>query len=100
MELNELLNVSINETLSRTILTGCTALAVLIALYSFGGEVIRNFNLAMLLGVVIGTYSSIFIAAPLLGYLGVRRDWSGASVARSGKSEVAPAAQRVNAASK
>ena len=78
MELNALLDLSINETLSRTILTGCTAIAVLLALYIFGGEVIRNFNLAMLLGVVIGTYSSIFIAAPLLGYLGVKRDWTGA----------------------
>ncbi len=79
MELNELLNLSINETLSRTILTGVTAIAVLISLYLFGGEVIRSFNLAMLLGVVIGTYSSIFIAAPLLGYLGVKRDWSDAA---------------------
>ncbi|KAB2911049.1 MAG: protein translocase subunit SecF [Hyphomicrobiaceae bacterium] len=76
MELNELLNLSINETLSRTILTGCTAIVVLLALYIFGGEVIRNFNLAMLLGVLVGTYSSIFIAAPLLGYLGVKREWS------------------------
>ena len=76
MELNELLNLSINETLSRTILTGVTALAVLISLYIFGGEVMRNFNFAMLFGVLIGTYSSIFIAAPLLGYLGVKRDWS------------------------
>ena len=76
MELDELLDLSINETLSRTILTGCTAIAVLLALYIFGGEVIRNFNLAMLLGVVIGTYSSIFIGAPLLGYLGVKRDWT------------------------
>jgi preprotein translocase subunit SecF/SecD/SecF fusion protein len=75
MELNELLNLSINETLSRTILTGCTAIVVLIALYVFGGEVIRNFNFAMLFGVVVGTYSSIFIAAPLLGYLGVKREW-------------------------
>ncbi len=74
MDLNELLNLSINETLSRTILTGCTALTVLLALYIFGGEVIRNFNFAMLFGVVIGTYSSIFIAAPLLGYLGIKRD--------------------------
>lgn len=80
MDLNELLNLSINETLSRTILTGITAIAVLISLYIFGGEVIRNFNFAMLLGVLIGTYSSIFIAAPLLGYLGVKRDWSDASV--------------------
>lgn len=77
MDLNELLNLSINETLSRTILTGVTAIAVLLALYIFGGEVIRNFNFAMLLGVVIGTYSSIFIAAPILGYFGVKRDWSG-----------------------
>lgn len=80
MDLNELLNLSINETLSRTILTGVTAIAVLLALYIFGGEVIRNFNFAMLLGVLIGTYSSIFLAAPLLGYLGVKRDWSDQSV--------------------
>ncbi len=80
IELNELLNLSINETLSRTILTGATTLAVLLALYIFGGEVIHNFTLAMLLGVIIGTYSSIFIAAPLLGYLGVKRDWSGVAV--------------------
>ena len=74
MDLNELLNLSINETLSRTILTGCTAITVLMALYIFGGEVIRNFNFAMLFGVVIGTYSSIFIAAPMLGYFGVKRE--------------------------
>jgi preprotein translocase subunit SecF/SecD/SecF fusion protein len=76
MELDALLDLSINETLSRTILTGCTAIAVLVSLYVFGGEVIRNFNLAMLLGVIIGTYSSIFIGAPLLGYLGVKREWT------------------------
>jgi preprotein translocase subunit SecF/SecD/SecF fusion protein len=68
---------------------------VLIALYIFGGEVIRNFNLAMLLGVVIGTYSSIFIGAPLLGYLGVKRDWSSGAApkpgaaARAGRANVA-----------
>ncbi len=84
MDLIELLNLSINETLSRTILTGATTIAVLIALYLFGGEVIHNFTLAMLLGVLIGTYSSIFIAAPLLGYLGVKRDWSGEKSAPSG----------------
>ncbi len=80
MDLTELLNLSINETLSRTILTGATTIAVLIALYIFGGEVIRNFTFAMLFGVIIGTYSSIFIAAPVLGYLGIKRDWSGAAV--------------------
>ncbi len=77
MELNELLNLSINETLSRTILTGVTTIAVLLALYFLGGAVIRNFVFAMLFGVVIGTYSSIFIAAPILDYLGIKRDWSG-----------------------
>ncbi len=74
MEINDLLNLSINETLSRTILTGVTTIAVLIALYIFGGEVIRNFTFAMLFGVIIGTYSSIFIAAPILDYLGIKRE--------------------------
>ena len=92
MELNELLNLSINETLSRTILTGVTAIVVLVALYVFGGEVIRNFNFAMLFGVVIGTYSSIFIAAPLLGYLGVKRDWSGGATGRAGRPRARPQA--------
>jgi len=76
MDLTELLNLSINETLSRTILTGVTTIAVLVALYFLGGEVIRNFTFAMLFGVLIGTYSSIFISAPLIDYLGIKRDWS------------------------
>jgi len=80
MDLNELLNVSINETLSRTILTGMTAIAGILALLIFGGEVIRNFSFAMLFGIIIGTYSSIFIAAPLLDYLGVRRENVGHAV--------------------
>src|SRR5690606_23028633 len=84
MELNELLDRSINETLSRTILTGLTTLIVLVVLVLIGGEVIRYFSLAMLLGVIIGTYSSMFIAAPLLGYTGLKRDWS--SVAKGKKS--------------
>ena len=79
MDLTELLNISINETLSRTVLTGVTAIAGIAALLIFGGEVIRNFSLTMLLGIVIGTYSSIFIAAPLLGYLGVKRDTVGST---------------------
>jgi preprotein translocase subunit SecF/SecD/SecF fusion protein len=99
MDLDELLNLSINETLSRTILTGITAIVVLISLYIFGGEVIRNFNLAMLLGVVIGTYSSVFIAAPLLGYLGVKREWVGAAPKASAASS-ARRARRENMALK
>ena len=75
MPIDELLNLSINETLSRTILTGGTTFVVLMALYFFGGEVIRNFALAMLWGIAVGTYSSVFIAAPILDYLGIKRDW-------------------------
>jgi preprotein translocase subunit SecF/SecD/SecF fusion protein len=97
MELNELLNLSINETLSRTILTACTAIIVLFALYIFGGEVIRNFNFAMLFGVVVGTYSSVFIAAPLLGYFGVKREWVGTAAA---KKPTAGGAARANVGSK
>jgi preprotein translocase subunit SecF len=74
MDLTELLNLSINETLSRTILTGVTTVAVLVALFFLGGAVIQNFVFAMLFGVLIGTYSSIFIGAPILEYLGVKRD--------------------------
>ncbi|MGE0024773.1 MAG: protein translocase subunit SecF [Hyphomicrobium sp.] len=77
MPLSELLDLSINETLSRTILTGVTTIAVLLALFFLGGDVIRNFTFAMLFGVLIGTYSSIFILAPLIDYLGIKRDWSG-----------------------
>ena len=87
MGLNELLNLSINETLSRTILTGTTTIVVLVVLYLFGGEVIRNFSFAMLLGVLVGTYSSIFIAAPILDYLGVKRDWSDTAAAQGGKAK-------------
>lgn len=74
MELIELLNLSINETLSRTILTGMTTIAVLMCLFVFGGSVIQNFTFAMLFGVLIGTYSSIFIAAPVLDYMGIKRE--------------------------
>ncbi len=71
--LTEVLNNSINETLSRTIITGLTTLIALTALSLFGGEVIRGFSLALVWGVIIGTYSSIGIAVPLLLYTGVRR---------------------------
>lgn len=83
MPLMELLDVSINETLSRTVLTSVTTMIALAALYIFGGEVIRGFTFAMMWGVIIGTYSSIFIAAPLLLRLGVKREWSQAGSAKS-----------------
>ncbi|MFN4168381.1 MAG: protein translocase subunit SecF [Pannonibacter phragmitetus] len=66
MPLPELLDLSINETLARTTMTSVTTLIALLALYIFGGEVIQSFTLAMIIGVVIGTYSSIFLAAPML----------------------------------
>lgn len=74
--LDEVLNQSINETLSRTIMTSVTTLIALIALYVLGGDVIRNFTFAMIWGVLVGTYSSIFIASPILHRLDVKRDWS------------------------
>jgi len=78
MPLEELLNLSINETLSRTILTSTTTFLAVLALYVFGTEVIRGFSFAMLFGIVIGTWSSIFVASPFLLWIGVKRDWTGA----------------------
>jgi|TARA_B110001450_G_scaffold208803_1_gene199576 preprotein translocase SecF subunit len=62
----DLTNISINETLSRTIITSMTTLLALISIYVFGGEILKGFSLAMILGVVFGTYSSIYIANPVL----------------------------------
>ncbi len=76
MPLVELLDLSINDTLSRTLMTSVTTLLALGSLYYLGGENIRGFTFAMIWGVFVGTYSSIFIAAPLLMYLNVKRDWS------------------------
>ena len=67
---SELLNKSINQTLSRTIMTSLTTLLALFALFLFGGEVIKGFVSAMIWGVLVGTYSSIFIASPLIILLG------------------------------
>jgi len=67
----ELTNISINETLSRTIITSATTLLALLSIFIFGGEILKGFSLAMILGVVFGTYSSIYIANPILVYLKV-----------------------------
>ena len=74
--LSELLNQSINETLSRTAMTSVTTLLALISLFVLGGDVIRGFVFAMIWGVVVGTYSSVFVASSTLLRLGVKRDWS------------------------
>lgn len=74
--LNEVMNLSINETLARTVMTSVTTLLALIALFVLGGDVIRGFIFAMIWGVLVGTYSSIFVASAILLRLGVKRDWS------------------------
>ncbi|WP_436641466.1 protein translocase subunit SecF [Microbaculum sp. FT89] len=72
MPMTDLLDLSVNQTLSRTIMTSLTTLLALIALYVFGGEVIRSFVFAMIWGVLVGTYSSIYVASPVLLYLGAK----------------------------
>ncbi|WP_339829182.1 protein translocase subunit SecF [uncultured Parvibaculum sp.] len=79
MDLGELIDLSINQTLSRTVITSGTTLLALLALFVFGGEVLRGFTFAMIFGILIGTYSSVFIAAPIILAVGVSRDWSGNS---------------------
>ena len=69
----ELTNISINETLSRTIITSATTLLALLSIYLFGGEILKGFSLAMILGVIFGTYSSIYIANPILVLLKVNQ---------------------------
>ena len=71
IKIYELTNISINETLSRTVITSLTTLLALISIYLFGGEVLKGFSLAMILGVVFGTYSSIYIANSVLVKLNV-----------------------------
>ena len=66
IKIYELTNISINETLSRTIITSVTTLLALLSIYLFGGEILKGFSLAMIMGVVFGTYSSIYIANPVL----------------------------------
>lgn len=70
----EVSNIALNETLSRTIMTGALSILALVALWIFGGEVIQSFVDALLFGFIVGIYSSIYIAAPLLLHLGVRRE--------------------------
>ena len=72
-DFGELLNESVNQTLSRTVMTSVTTLLALLALYLLGGAVIKDFSFAMIWGVIIGTYSSICLAVPMLIYLNVNR---------------------------
>ena len=71
LKIGEISNISINETLSRTIITSVTTLLALVSIFILGGEILRGFALAMIIGVIIGTYSSIFVASPILKYFNV-----------------------------
>lgn len=74
--LRDLMNLSVNETLSRTVMTSGTTLVALFALLALGGDVIRGFVFAITFGIVIGTYSSIYVAKNIVLWLGVKRDWT------------------------
>ncbi|MFV0409152.1 MAG: protein translocase subunit SecF [Paracoccus sp. (in: a-proteobacteria)] len=76
MVLVDVMNLSVNETLSRTVMTAVTTLIALIALFVLGGDVIRGFVFAMIWGVIVGTYSSVYVAKNIVLWLGVKRDWS------------------------
>ncbi len=76
MSLKELIDLSVNSTLSRTLMTSLTTLLALAALFFLGGSALRGFTAAMIWGIFVGTYSSIFVASPLLLMTGVKRDWS------------------------
>ena len=69
--ISDISNQSTNETLSRTLITSITTLLALFSIYFFGGEILKGFSFAMIIGVIVGTYSSIFVATPILNYTGV-----------------------------
>ena len=71
ISISDISNLSINETLSRTIITSVTTLLALVSIYILGGEILRGFSFAMILGVIVGTYSSIFVASPILKFFKV-----------------------------
>ena len=73
MPLRDVIDLSLNETLTRTIITGVTAVMVLAALAVFGGEALRGFSLALMFGIIVGTYSSIYVGAPIILLWGVKR---------------------------
>lgn len=79
--LKDVINMAVNETMSRTLITSSTTLAVMIVLAFFGGAVIQGFIYAMIVGILIGTFSSIYVSAPLLLYMGIRREAAAADSA-------------------
>ncbi|ETX02564.1 MAG: preprotein translocase subunit SecF [Candidatus Entotheonella factor] len=93
-QFSEAVNLSINQTLSRTVLTSGTTLVVVLALFFFGGEVIHNFAFALLIGVMVGTYSSIFVASPLLVFWNASARVQGLTLVPRGTSDDRRRAQR------
>ncbi|MDC0205605.1 protein translocase subunit SecF, partial [Pelagibacteraceae bacterium] len=73
ISISEISNISTNETLSRTLVTSITTLLALFSIFIFGGEILKGFSFAMIVGVIIGTYSSIFVATPILNYTKVNQ---------------------------
>ena len=92
MEMREIINLSVNETLPRTVMTSVTILLALIAMLALGGHVLRGFTAAMILGIVVGTYSSIYVSSSLLISLGLRAEPTARAAARA---TVADGAERV-----
>lgn len=88
--LRDLMNLSVNETLSRTVMTATTTLIALGSLLILGGDVIRGFVFAMVWGVLIGTYSSVYVAKNVVLILGVRRDWGKKDEKAAGTQFAAP----------
>ena len=80
----DVMNLSLNETLSRTMMTSFTTLLALIALFVLGGDVIRGFVFAMIFGIVVGTWSSVYVASVIVKRLGVKRDWTKGSGDKAG----------------
>ena len=80
MDIADLINLSVNQTLSRTLLTSITTLLALLAIFFFGGAVIKDFGFALIWGVLVGTYSSVFIASPVVMMLNIRSGISGGTV--------------------
>lgn len=80
MEIKELINLSVNETLARTVLTTLTTFLAVLAIFLFGGPVIQGFSAAMIFGILIGTYSTVYVASSVIIYLGIRERISGGDV--------------------
>ncbi len=91
MSVPDLMNLSLNQTLSRTLLTSLTTLLALVAIFFFGGAVITDFAFALIWGVVVGTYSSIFVASPLVMMLNIRERISGGTVGGNETGQESPA---------